>query len=123
MKGWNSMTTEEQEMIIGRKKLSNVELDDATKPSNAHNALTSIEENGKEVKILRDNMPFGAPGKGEFGTYFIAYARSPHSVEKLLTNMFVGLPPGNYDRLLDFSKAITGTMFFAPSADFLDNLS
>ena len=122
MRRWNALATEEQERIIGRKKLSDIELSAAVKPSAAHNALTTIVENGKEVKILRDNMPFGRPGHGEFGTYFIGYSRSPRTMEQMLENMFLGRPPGNYDRLLDFSRAITGSLFFAPSATFLDNL-
>jgi putative iron-dependent peroxidase len=120
MKAWNSLSTEAQERIIGRKKLSDIELDDAVKPASAHNALTVIVEEGKEVKILRDNMPFGQPGRGEFGTYFIGYCRTPRITELMLENMFVGRPPGNYDRLLDFSRAVTGGLFFAPSATFLE---
>jgi putative iron-dependent peroxidase len=123
MKGWNSLSTEAQERIIGRKKLSDIELDDATKPASAHSALTVIVEDGKEVKILRDNMPFGQPGRGEFGTYFIGYSRTPRITEQMLENMFVGRPPGNYDRLLDFSRAVTGGLFFAPSATFLEGAS
>ncbi len=119
--GWNALPTEEQEAIIGRKKLSDVELDDSVKPTSAHNALTTIVEDGKEIKILRDNMPFGRAGQGEFGTYFIGYSRSPRTIEQMLENMFVGRPPGNYDRLLDFSRAVTGNLFFAPSADFLES--
>ncbi len=121
--GWNMLPTETQERIIGRTKLSDIELDDAVKPSCAHNALTTIVEDGKEIKILRDNMPFGRPAHSEFGTYFIGYARSPRTIEQMLANMFVGRPPGNYDRLLDFSRAVTGNLFFAPSATFLENVS
>jgi len=120
---WNGLSTEAQERIIGRTKLSDIELDDSVKPTSAHNALTTIVENGKEIKILRDNMPFGRPGTGEFGTYFIGYSRSPRTIEQMLENMFVGRPPGNYDRLLDFSRAITGNLFFAPSATFLENVT
>jgi putative iron-dependent peroxidase len=123
MKGWNALPVETQERIIGRKKLSDIELSDAEKPTFAHNALTIIEENGSERKILRDNMPFGRPGHGEFGTYFIGYARSPRITEIMLQNMFVGRPPGNYDRLLDFSQAVTGGLFFVPTSTFLDNIS
>lgn len=122
MKAWNALSTEAQERIIGRKKLSDVELSDVEKPASAHNALTVIEENGKEIKILRDNMPFGRPGYGEFGTYFIGYSRTPRITETMLKNMFVGNPPGNYDRILDFSTAVTGSLFFVPSATFLDNV-
>src|SRR5580700_5505058 len=116
---WNNLSTEAQEKIIGRKKVSDIELDDSVKPTSAHNALTTIEENGKEIKILRDNMPFGSPGRGEFGTYFIGYSRSPQPIEQMLENMFIGRPPGNYDRILDFTHAVTGTNFFAPAASFL----
>ena len=89
----------------------------------AHNALTKIVEDGKEMKILRDNMPFGSAAQGEFGTYFIGYARSPRTIEQMLENMFVGRPAGNYDRLLDFSLAKTGNLFFVPSATFLENVA
>jgi putative iron-dependent peroxidase len=123
MKGWNALPVEAQERIIGRRKLSDIELSDVEKPAYAHNALTVIEENGKELKILRDNMPFGRPGHGEFGTYFIGYSRTPRTTEIMLENMFIGKPPGNYDRLLDFSHPVTGGLFFAPSSTFLDNVS
>ena len=76
-----------------------------------------------EVKIVRCNMPFGQPGQGEFGTYFIGYSKSPRTIEQMLENMFVGQPPGNYDRLLDFSVAKTGNLFFVPSASFLENIA
>jgi porphyrinogen peroxidase len=121
--GWNALSTQEQERIIGRTKLSDVELDDSVKPTSAHNALTIITENGKQLQIVRDNMPFGRVGTGEFGTYFIGYCRSPRVTEQMIENMFVGRPPGNYDRLLDFSRAVTGTLFFVPSATFLESAS
>jgi putative iron-dependent peroxidase len=121
--GWNALSTEAQERIIGRTKLSDIELDDAVKPSSAHNALTIIEEDGKEIKIIRDNMPFGRVAEREFGTFFIGYARSPRTIEQMLENMFIGRPPGNYDRLLDFSFAKTGNLFFVPSATFLGNVT
>jgi putative iron-dependent peroxidase len=122
MDGWNALSTEAQEKIIGRKKLSDIELDAAVKPTCSHSSLTTIEKNGKEMKILRDNMPFGSAAQGEFGTYFIGYCRTPRTLEQMLENMFVGRPPGNYDRLLDFSRAVTGNLFFAPSATFLESM-
>jgi putative iron-dependent peroxidase len=123
MAAWNALPVETQERIIGRTKLSDIELDEAAKPSFAHAALTVIEEDGREIKIVRANMPFGQVGQGEFGTYFIGYARSPKVIEQMLTNMFIGRPPGNYDRLLDFSRAVTGNLFFVPSTDFLDGVT
>ncbi|HEY1757401.1 MAG TPA: Dyp-type peroxidase [Bryobacteraceae bacterium] len=123
LEAWNDLSTEAQEKIIGRSKVSDIELDESVKPSCAHNALTVIEKNGKEVKILRDNMPFGSPGRGEFGTYFIGYSRSPSTIEEMLENMFIGRPPGNYDRILDFSTPVTGNLFFIPTSTFLDSIS
>jgi putative iron-dependent peroxidase len=121
--GWNALSTEAQERIIGRTKMSDIELDDSIKPTSAHNALTTIAENGRELQIVRDNMPFGRAGTGEFGTYFIGYCRTPRVTEQMIENMFVGRPPGNYDRLLDFSRAVTGTLFFVPSATFLESVN
>ncbi|BCQ28912.1 Dyp-type peroxidase (plasmid) [Caballeronia sp. NK8] len=119
---WNGLTVEQQEKIIGREKLSDVELDAAVKPSCSHSSLTTIDEDGQEVKILRHNMAFGRQGSKEFGTYFIGYARTPKPIEQMMENMFVGRPPGNYDRLLDYSRAVTGGLFFVPSEDLLDEL-
>ena len=123
MTAWNALPVELQERIIGRRKLSDVELSDADKPAYAHNALTNIEQNGRQLQILRDNMPFGRPGHGEFGTYFIGYSRTPRITEMMLENMFVGKPPGTYDRLLDFSRPVTGSLFFVPTGTFLDNVT
>jgi putative iron-dependent peroxidase len=119
---WSALPVEEQERVVGRTKLSDIELPDDLKPANSHVALnTIIDEDGEERQIVRDNMPFGTIGTGESGTYYIGYARSPDVFEQMLTNMFIGKPPGNVDRILDFSTALTGTLFFVPSADFLDN--
>jgi len=123
LRAWNALPVEMQERIIGRHKLSDVELSDADKPAYAHNALTNIEENGRQLQILRDNMPFGRPGHGEFGTYFIGYSRTPRITEIMLQNMFIGRPPGNYDRLLDFSHPVTGSLFFVPTCTFLDSVA
>ena len=122
MAAWDALTVEEQERVIGRAKLSNVEMDDDVKPSNSHVALnTIIEPDGTQRQILRENMPFGSLGAAEFGTYFIGYAATPSVTELMLQRMFLGDPPGNYDRILDFSIAVTGTLFFVATADFLDD--
>jgi porphyrinogen peroxidase len=120
---WDALTVEDQEKVIGRTKLSDIELDDAVKPADSHVALTTIvDPDGTERQILRDNMPFGAAGRGEFGTYFIGYARTPAVTERMLQRMFLGDPPASHDRVLDFSTPVTGTLFFVPTASFLDDL-
>ncbi|MFJ9031660.1 Dyp-type peroxidase [Streptomyces sp. NPDC102274] len=123
LRAWNTLTVEAQEMVIGRRKLSDIELDDAVKPADSHVALTTIEDpDGTKHEILRDNMPFGTVGQGEFGTYFIGYARTPTVTERMLERMFLGTPPVSHDRILDFSTPVTGSLFYVPSSDFLDNL-
>jgi putative iron-dependent peroxidase len=120
---WNALPVDEQEKAVGRTKLSNIELPDDVKPANSHVALNTITDpDGTERQIVRDNMPFGNLGRGEFGTYFIGYASTPTVTETMLRHMFLGDPPGNYDRILDFSTAVTGGLFFVPTADFLDDL-
>ena len=124
MAAWASLSTEEQEAIIGRTKIDNIEIDDDAAPRKSHKTLTTIvDDAGGELAILRDNMPFGRPGAGEFGTYFIGYAGRLWVIEQMLERMFVGVPPGAYDRLLDFSTAITGTTFFVPAAGMLEDLA
>jgi putative iron-dependent peroxidase len=122
MGAWRSLSVEEQERVIGRTKLEDIELDDDVKPANSHLALNVItDDDGTELKILRHNMPFGEIGKAEFGTYYIGYSRTPAVTERMLRNMFLGDPPGNTDRILDFSTAVTGTLFFTPTLDFLND--
>jgi putative iron-dependent peroxidase len=123
MSAWNAMTVEEQELAVGRRKLSNVELDDDVKPDDSHVALNTITDpDGTERQIVRDNMAFGHVGRQEFGTYFIGYAARPGIIEQMLRNMFIGDPPGNTDRLLEVSKPVTGGLFFVPPADLLEDL-
>ncbi len=122
MPAWNALSVTQQESVVGRTKLDNIELGDDEKPANSHIALNVITDaDGTELKIVRHNMPFGELGKGEYGTYFIGYSRTPRVTEQMLENMFLGDPPGNTDRILDFSTAVTGGLFFSPTVDFLDD--
>lgn len=121
MAAWEALSVDEQERVIGRTKLDDIEFDDDDKPADSHVALNVIEDaDGNELDIVRANMPFGTVGNGESGTYYIAYARTPEVTEQMLRNMFLGDPPGNTDRILDFSTALTGGLFFTPTVDFLD---
>ncbi len=119
---WDALAVEEQERAMGRTKFSDIELPDELKPANSHVALnTIVDEHGDQQQIMRFNMPFGNVGSREFGTYFIGYARPPEVIEQMLENMFIGKPPGTYDRILDFSTAVTGNLFFVPTVEFLDD--
>ncbi|WP_293930294.1 Dyp-type peroxidase [Sphingobacterium sp. UBA6645] len=117
---WNALPIAEQEKVIGRSKDMDIEMSDEEKPANSHSALANV---GDDFKIVRDNMPFGTVSSNEMGTYFICYASTFTTVEKMLRNMFIGNPAGNYDRILDFSTAKTGSLFFVPSLEMLDEFS
>ncbi|GAA4489761.1 Dyp-type peroxidase [Rhodococcus olei] len=123
MAAWEALAVHEQEKVIGRTKLEDIEMDEDVKPANSHVALNAIEDaDGNALEILRANMPYGRVGDGEMGTFFIGYCKDPEVTERMLENMFLGNPRGNYDRLLDFSTPVTGAAFFTPSADFFDAL-
>jgi putative iron-dependent peroxidase len=124
LSAWNAIGADEQERIIGRTKVDNIELDDEKAVRKSHKTLaTIVDPQGIEHDILRDNMPFGSPGRREFGTYFIGYSRHLWVIRKMLERMFMGEPTGAYDRLLDYSVAQTGTTFFAPSRTMLAKLA
>ena len=120
---WDALTVEDQERAIGRSKLEDVEMADDEKPANSHVHLNDLDDNpdGSPREIVRANMPFGSLAEQEFGTYFIGYAGDLTVTEQMLRNMFLGKPAGTYDRILDFSRAVTGSVFFCPNRDFLDD--
>lgn len=120
LEGWNAQPTSIQQHIIGRTKADNIELDDA--PGSHKDLATITDPDGTEHDILRDNMPFGRPGSAEFGTYFIGYSADLSVIERMLQRMFVGEPAGAHDRLLDFSRAVTGSAYFVPSMTLLESL-
>ncbi|MFI6868234.1 Dyp-type peroxidase [Nocardia sp. NPDC050406] len=116
---WRALSTSEQELVIGRTKVDDFELSDDDKPLNSHVAVNDQDTLGQ---ITRANMPFGSVAAGEFGTYYIAYAATPSVPEQMLERMFLGSDEADYDRILDFSTAVTGTSFFAPAMEFFDEL-
>ncbi|MGH3273072.1 MAG: Dyp-type peroxidase [Streptosporangiaceae bacterium] len=117
----------EQERAFGRHKLDDIEFPDEEKAADSHLVLnTVVDADGTQRQIVRDNMPFGTIGTigtGEYGTYYIGYSADSGVIEEMLRDMFIGKPPGNHDRILDFSTAVTGGLFFVPTADFLQDPS
>ncbi|MDR1833239.1 MAG: Dyp-type peroxidase [Propionibacteriaceae bacterium] len=115
---WKGLAVEEQERAVGRRKFSDLELDDGDKLPNAHNAAAKVEWDGEEQKIVRMNVPFSNLGTGETGTYFIGYARHWHVTRDMLKQM---LAMGDY--LLKFSEIRTGQVFFIPSRELLGEIA
>jgi putative iron-dependent peroxidase len=117
---WNAVPVKVQEGIIGREKADSKELADKAKPATAHIARVVIEENGKELEIVRHSMPYGTVS--EHGLFFVAYCRTLDIPEKMLGRMMGAAGDGVSDRLMDFSRAVTGATFFAPSLKVLARL-
>ncbi|MGE5517490.1 MAG: Dyp-type peroxidase [Bacteroidota bacterium] len=118
---WEAMPVPEQERCIGRTKDDDEEMDDAVKPPSAHIARVVIEDEGEELEVLRHSLPYG--GTGENGLYFVAYCADPSPFRRMLQAMVMRDADGHYDRLLDYTRAVTGASFFTPSADFLEGLA
>src|ERR1700753_2068391 len=119
---WDKLSIEEQEAAFGRTKLDDVEFPDEDKAPDSHLTLNVIEgPDGEERQIMRFNMPFGRVGSAEFGTFYLAYAKTAALIEQILHNMFPGPGEAPPDRILDFSTALTGSLYFVPGADFLDD--
>lgn len=118
---WDKQSTEYQEQVVGRTKMDNIELTDEAKPAWAHNAKSKVEIEGEEIKMLRQNRPFG--NAMEHGTMFVGFSASPSVIETSLAQMITADENGHYDRLLDFVEAKTGTLYFIPSQAFLNQFN
>ncbi len=117
---WERQAVKKQENTVGRTKATNIEMEDGVKPETAHIARVVMEENGKELEILRQGLPYGTTG--EAGINFIAYVRNPAIYRRMLGRMMHPDAHGHYDHLLNFTKPVTGTNYFAPSLEVLKRL-
>ena len=118
---WNELPVAEQERAVGRRKRDSRELSDRAKPESAHISRVVIEEDGRELEIVRHSLPYGTTS--EHGLFFIAYTRDLAIPERMLARMFGTAGDGIHDRLLDFTRAVSGANFFAPSLRVLRSLS
>ena len=115
---WRALPTEVQEKYSGRRKYSDLELPDEEKDPRAHNIISQDNRGGEEHKIVRMNVVFANPGEGVRGTYFIGYARHWDVTRTMINNMFT-----QDDRLLEYSTAEKGQLFFIPSKDLLGRIA
>jgi putative iron-dependent peroxidase len=117
---WRRLDDREQERVIGRTKRSSVELPQSKKPETAHISRVVIERDGKELQILRQSYPYGTVR--ESGLYFVAYTKSLDIFDLMLARIMGTSGDGLHDRLMEFSRAVTGATFFAPALETLSSL-
>jgi putative iron-dependent peroxidase len=114
---FHALPVEEQERVIGRTKPDSVELADDVKPAHAHIARVVIEEDGEELEIYRRSVPYGTVS--EHGLYFVAFSADPTRFEKMLRRMFGDAGDGRHDRLTEFTRPVSGSLYFVPSVEEL----
>ena len=114
---WEKLALKEQEDIIGRTKVDNIEYESADKPLTSHIKRVNLKTpKGESMEILRQSMPWGT--MREQGLYFISCCHTPQHFNAMLASMYKG-EGSHFDHLLRFTRAVTGAAFFAPSIDFL----
>lgn len=114
---WASLPRGEQEKVIGRRKPDSRELSPRLRPPTAHISRVVIEEGGEELEIVRHSFPYGTVS--EHGLFFIAYTRDLGIPERMLARMIGTSGDGLYDRLMEFTRPVSGATFFAPSLEVL----
>ena len=115
------MPVDEQERVIGRTKVESVELSDDEKPPTAHIARVEVEIGGEELEIFRRSVPYGTVG--EHGLYFVGFSADLSRFDRMLERMFGVADDGLQDRLTEFSRPVSGSYYFAPSLDALNELA
>src|SRR3954451_13133724 len=108
---WESLPVDQQERVMGRRKLDSIELDD--KPSDSHVASTDQHQYGK---IFRRNMPYGTVT--HHGTMFVGFSAEQGRLSTMLESM-AGLRTGVRDALTRYTRPVTGAYYFIPSTESL----
>jgi putative iron-dependent peroxidase len=109
--GWESLSVEQQEVIMGRRKLDSEEIED--KAGDSHVASTDQDRFGK---IFRRNMPYGTVT--DHGTMFVGFSAEQRRLSRMLESM-AGITTGTRDALTRYTRPITGAYYFVPSTDGL----
>lgn len=110
----------EQEGIIGRTKTDNIELEGDDMPHNSHVSRTDLKLDGEALKIYRRSAPYV---KGnESGLFFLSFASHTQRIQLQLESMLGITEDKVHDRLMEFSTAVTGGYWLAPSNESLTKL-
>ncbi|MGD0637642.1 MAG: Dyp-type peroxidase [Nitrososphaerales archaeon] len=121
LNAFNRLTVEEQERVYGRSKSDSVEMSDERKPRDAHIARASVVDNGEEVEIFRRSVPWGTVEKQ--GLFFLAFSADQSRFTRMLSRIFGTAGDGLHDHLTDFTHPVSGSYYFAPSLDALNEVA
>lgn len=120
LKAFNKETVLNQEKIVGRTKVEDVELEGDAMPKDSHVSKTDLKVDGEAMKIYRRSYPFA--NAHENGLYFLAFTCDPMRIDVQLESMLGISEDQTPDRLMEFSTPVTGSYYFAPSQEDLNNL-
>lgn len=122
LSAWQRLSLKQQEDAYGRTKADNIEYPGDKKSPHAHTKRTSLKrEDGSSIEILRHSMPYGDTQRK--GLVFVSVCRTPEHFELMLESMVAGDEAGRADRILEFTRAVTGAAFFVPSNNWLQQLA
>lgn len=122
LKAWQQLSLQQQEDAYGRTRDDNIEYPSERKSPHAHTRRTSLKRaDGSSIEILRHSMPYGDSRRQ--GLMFVSTCRTPEHFELMLRSMVEGDEEGRADRILEFTRAVTGAAFFAPSCSWLQQLA
>ncbi len=114
---FGALSERDQERVIGRTKPDSIELTGDAMPKDSHVSRTDISREGLAVKIYRRSAPAG--GVRDAGLYFLAFSADIDRFDWLLQSMFGLSGDGRRDRLLGYSRPVSGSYFYAPPLDSL----
>ena len=101
-----------QEAVIGRTKADSIELEGDDMPPDSHVSRTDVKKDGVALKVYRRSAPYATLAR--HGLYFLAFARARKRHQIQLERMYGVSGDGLHDRLIEFSRADTGSYLFAP---------
>ena len=115
---FNELDIEAQQNVIGRTKPDSVALPRDQRPADAHIMRAELlDDAGEEREIYRRSVPCG--NVTERGLYFLGFSCERGRFDGMLARMFGTSGDGIHDHLLEFTRAVTGAYYFAPSYEEL----
>lgn len=114
---WAALPVAEQERVVGRTKRDSIELEGDAMPASSHVSRTDVQQGGVKFEVYRRSAPYGRVS--EHGLFFLSFACELRRHQVMLERMFGLVGDGEHDRLVEFTRPVTGAYYFAPSREDL----